>query len=33
MKLYFILSDQIDGNVYQVQWSMEDKNRGLLQIK
>jgi hypothetical protein len=29
----FILSDQIDGNVYQVQWSMEDKNRGMVQIK
>ena len=29
----FLLLDQIDGEVYQVQWSMEEKNRGIVQIK
>ncbi len=28
----FLLLDQIDGNVYQVQWSMEEKNRGVIPI-
>jgi hypothetical protein len=29
----FLLLDQIDGTVYQVQWSMEAKNRGIVLIK
>ncbi|MCL9804612.1 hypothetical protein NAT51_03705 [Flavobacterium amniphilum] len=29
----FLLLDQIDGKVHQVQWSMEDKNRGVFSIK
>jgi len=29
----FILLDQSDGKVWQVQWSMEAKNRGVLPIK
>lgn len=29
----FLLLDQIDGDVYQVQWSMEAKNRGVVPIK
>lgn len=29
----FLLLDQIDGNVYQVQWSMEEKNRGIVPIE
>lgn len=29
----FLLLDQIDGDVYQVQWSMEAKNRGVVTIK
>ena len=29
----FLLLDQIDGDVYQVQWSMEEKNRGIVPIK
>lgn len=29
----FLLLDQIDGKVHQVQWSMEDKNRGIFSIK
>jgi predicted lactoylglutathione lyase len=28
----FLLLDQIDGNVYQVQWSMEEKYRGVVPI-
>ncbi|MFL0354787.1 hypothetical protein [Xanthomarina sp. GH4-25] len=28
----FLLLDQIDGNVYQVQWSMEEKYRGVIPI-
>lgn len=28
----FLLLDQIDGYVYQVQWSMEAKNRGIIPI-
>ena len=28
----FLLLDQIDGYVYQVQWSMEAKNRGVIPI-
>jgi hypothetical protein len=28
----FILLDQIDGNVYQAQWSMEEKYRGVIPI-
>ncbi|MCB9314497.1 MAG: hypothetical protein H6569_00015 [Lewinellaceae bacterium] len=28
----FILLDQIDGDVYQVQWSMEEKYRGVIPI-
>lgn len=28
----FLLLDQINGNVYQVQWSMEEKYRGVLPI-
>ncbi len=29
----FLLLDQIDGEVYQVQWSMEEKYRGIVPIK
>lgn len=29
----FLLLDQIDGYVYQVQWSMEAKNRGVIPIE
>ncbi len=29
----FLLIDQIDGNVYQVQWSMDAKNRIIIPIK
>jgi hypothetical protein len=29
----FLLLDQIDGNVYQVQWSMDVKYRGVIPIK
>jgi hypothetical protein len=29
----FLLLDQINGNVYQVQWSMEEKNRFVVPIK
>lgn len=29
----FLLLDQIDGEVYQVQWSMEEKDRGIVPIK
>jgi hypothetical protein len=29
----FLLLDQIDGDVYQVQWSMDAKNRGVFPIK
>lgn len=29
----FLLLDQIDGKVYQVQWSMESENRGVIQIE
>lgn len=29
----FLLLDQIDGKVYQVQWSMESKNRGVIPIE
>lgn len=29
----FLLLDQIDGDVYQVQWSMDEKNRGVVPIK
>ncbi|MCB9075480.1 MAG: hypothetical protein H6552_08105 [Chitinophagales bacterium] len=28
----FLLLDQIDGKVYQAQWSMEAKNRGIFPI-
>lgn len=28
----FILLDQIDGNAYQVQWSMEEKYRGVFKL-
>jgi hypothetical protein len=28
----FLLLDQIDGTVYQVQWSMDEKNRVVIQI-
>lgn len=28
----FLLLDQINGNVYQVQWSMEEKYRGIISI-
>jgi hypothetical protein len=28
----FILLDQIDGNVFQVQWSMEERYRGVVLI-
>ena len=28
----FILLDQIDGTTYQVQWSMDEKNRGVIPI-
>ncbi|MEE9438313.1 MAG: hypothetical protein V3V14_04885 [Saprospiraceae bacterium] len=28
----FILLDQVDGNVYQVQWSMKENHRGVLPI-
>ena len=28
----FILLDQIDGSTYQVQWSMDEKNRGVIPI-
>lgn len=28
----FILLDKIDGNVFQVQWSLEEKYRGVLPI-
>ncbi len=29
----FLLLDQIDGKVYQVQWSMESENRGVIPIE
>ena len=29
----FLLLDQIDGKVYQVQWSMDAKNRGVIPIE
>jgi hypothetical protein len=29
----FLLLDQIDGEVFQVQWSMDAKNRGVIPIK
>jgi hypothetical protein len=29
----FLLLDQIGGSVYQVQWSFELKNRGIVAIK
>jgi hypothetical protein len=29
----FLLLDQIDGNVYQVQWSMEESNRLVIPIQ
>ena len=29
----FLLLDQIDGDVYQVQWSMDAKNRAVFPIK
>ena len=29
----FLLLDKIDGKVYQVQWSMESKNRGVIPIE
>jgi hypothetical protein len=29
----FLLLDQIDGNTYQVQWSMDAANRGVIPIK
>jgi hypothetical protein len=29
----FLLLDQIDGNVYQVQWSMDAKYRGIFPIE
>jgi len=29
----FLLLDQIDGNVYQVQWSMDAKYRGVIPIE
>lgn len=29
----FLLVDQIDGKVYQVQWSMDVKNRGVIPIE
>ena len=29
----FLLLDQIDGSVYQAQWSMEEKYRGIIPIK
>jgi len=29
----FLLLDQIEGTVYQVQWSMEENNRGILPIQ
>jgi hypothetical protein len=29
----FLLIDQIDGDVFQVQWSMDAKNRGIFPIK
>ncbi|MCX6293762.1 MAG: hypothetical protein NT127_05650 [Sphingobacteriales bacterium] len=29
----FLLLDQIDGDVFQVQWSMDAKNRGIFPIK
>lgn len=29
----FILLDQIEGNTYQVQWSMEPENRGVILIE
>jgi hypothetical protein len=29
----FLLLDQIDGDVYQAQWSFEEKNRGVIPIK
>ena len=29
----FLLLDQIDGDVFQVQWSMDAKNRGVFPIK
>lgn len=28
----FILLDQLNGRVWQVQWSMEEKNRGIIPI-
>lgn len=28
----FILLDQIDGRMWQVQWSLKEKNRGLIPI-
>ncbi|WP_268845964.1 hypothetical protein [Flavobacterium aestivum] len=29
----FILLDQIDGDTWQVQWSNDDKNRGIIRMK
>lgn len=29
----FILLDQIDGNMWQVQWSMEDDKRGMIPMQ
>jgi len=29
----FLLLDQLDGDVYQIQWSMDAKNRGVFLIK
>jgi hypothetical protein len=29
----FILLDQLDGRTWQVQWSMEQKNRGVVPIE
>ncbi|OVE61796.1 hypothetical protein [Chryseobacterium mucoviscidosis] len=29
----FLLLDQIEGTAYQVQWSMEENNRGILPIQ
>lgn len=29
----FLLLDQVDGSVYQVQWSMDERNRGIMPVK
>lgn len=29
----FLLLDQIDGDVYQVQWSMDEESRGVVPVK